>query len=248
MVYLDNAATSRFKPKSAIDALLFDVTHSANSGRGGHDEAVDKSVRIQKCRDYLLSAVGASDGYSLVFTKNCTEALNLALFGLIKGGEKVVTSTNEHNSVLRPLFLLESQKKISLQIVKARHDGRIDPKDVEVYAQGADIMVFGGACNVTGAVCDMQRITEISQKYGTILIVDGAQSVPLIPINMKESGISVLACPGHKGLHGVQGTGFLIVKDDVPLKPLLYGGTGTSSNELLPDLQMPESYEAGTLF
>lgn len=248
MVYLDNAATSRFKPKSAIDALLFDVTHSANSGRGGHDEAVDKSVRIQKCRDYLLSAVGASDGYSLVFTKNCTEALNLALFGLIKGGEKVVTSTNEHNSVLRPLFLLESQNKISLQIVKARHDGRIDPKDVEVYAQGADIMVFGGACNVTGAVCDMQSITEISQKHGTILIVDGAQSVPLIPINMKESGISMLACPGHKGLHGVQGTGFLIVKDDVPLKPLLYGGTGTSSNELLPDLQMPESYEAGTLF
>lgn len=163
MIYLDNAATSRFKPKSAIDALLFDVTHSANSGRGGHDEAVDKSVRIQKCRDYLLSAVGASDGYSLVFTKNCTEALNLALFGLIKGGEKVVTSTNEHNSVLRPLFLLESQKKISLQIVKARHDGRIDPKDVEAYAQGADIMVFGGACNVTGAVCDMQSITEICQ-------------------------------------------------------------------------------------
>ncbi|HCH92839.1 MAG TPA: cysteine desulfurase, partial [Clostridiales bacterium] len=85
MIYLDNAATSRFKPKCALDALLFDVSHSANSGRGSHDEAVDKSIRIQKCRDYLLSMLGASEEYSLVFTKNCTEAINLAIFGLING-------------------------------------------------------------------------------------------------------------------------------------------------------------------
>ena len=248
MIYLDNAATSRFKPKCAIDALTFDVTHSANSGRSGHDDAVDKSVRIQKCRDYLLFATGAEEGYSLVFTKNCTEALNLAIFGLVKGGEKVVTSTNEHNSVLRPLFKLESENKIELEIIKADKSGHIDLKTVEEKAKDADIMVFGGACNVTGAICDIDTIAEICKKYRVTLVVDGAQSVPVIPINVGKSEISMLACPGHKGLHGVQGTGFLIVKNDIKLKPLLYGGTGTFSNDLLPACQMPESYEAGTQF
>lgn len=248
MIYLDNAATSRFKPKCALDALLFDVSHSANGGRGSHDEAVDKSIRIQKCRDYLLSMLGASEEYSLAFTKNCTEALNLAIFGLINGGEKVVTSTSEHNSVLRPLFKLKSEGKISLDIIKADKSGHIPLQDVENCAKYADVMVFGGACNVTGAVCDIDEIADICRKNDVKLIVDGAQSVPLIPLNLKNSGISMLACPGHKGLHGIQGTGFLIVKNDVKLKPLLYGGTGTFSNDPLPKVAMPESFEAGTQF
>ncbi len=248
MIYLDNAATSRFKPKCAIDALLFDVSHSANSGRAGHDEAVDKSIRIQKCRDYLLSMLGASEEYSLVFTKNCTEALNLAVFGLINGGEKVVTSTNEHNSVLRPLYKLKSEGKISLDTIKTEKSGHIPIQDVEKCAKYADIMVFGGACNVTGAVCNIDEIANICQKNNVKLIVDGAQSVPLIPLSLKNSGISMLACPGHKGLHGIQGTGFLIVRNDVKLKPLLYGGTGTLSNDPLPKVAMPESFEAGTQF
>ncbi len=248
MIYLDNAATSRFKPKCALDALLFDVSHSANGGRGSHDEAVDKSIRIQKCRGYLLSMLGASEEYSLAFTKNCTEALNLAIFGLINGGEKVVTSTSEHNSVLRPLFKLKSEGKISLDIIKTDKSGHIPLQDVENCAKYADIMVFGGACNVTGAVCDIDEIADICRKNDVKLIVDGAQSVPLIPLNLKNSGISMLACPGHKGLHGIQGTGFLVVKNDVKLKPLLYGGTGTFSNDPLPKVAMPESFEAGTQF
>ena len=134
MIYLDNAATSRFKPKCVLDALIFDVTHSANSGRAGHDEAIDKSIRIQKCREYLLSVFGASDEYSLIFTKNCTEALNLAIFGIVKGGERVLTGVNEHNSVLRPLYKLKQEGKISLEIVKTNPLGRIDVKDVEKFA------------------------------------------------------------------------------------------------------------------
>ncbi len=248
MIYLDNAATSRFKPKCALDALLFDVSHSANSGRGSHDEAVDKSIRIQKCRDYLLSMLGASEGYSLVFTKNCTEALNLAIFGLVSGGEKVVTSTNEHNSVLRPLYELKSVGKISLDIIKADGSDHIPLHDVEKCAKYADIMVFGGACNVTGAVCDIDEIANICKKNYVKLIVDGAQSVPLIPLNLENGGISMFACPGHKGLHGIQGTGFLIVRNDINLKPLLYGGTGSFSNDMLPKVAIPESFEAGTQF
>lgn len=248
MIYLDNAATSRFKPKCVLDALIFDVTHSANSGRAGHDEAIDKSIRIQKCREYLLSVFGASDEYSLIFTKNCTEALNLAIFGIVKGGERVLTGVNEHNSVLRPLFKLKQEGKISLEIVKTNPLGRIDVKDVEKFATNADILVFGGACNVNGAICDIQSIADYCKINGKILILDGAQSVPLIPLTLKSSGISMLACPGHKGLHGVQGTGFLIVRKDIKLSPLLYGGTGTFSSDVTPVVEMPDSFEAGTLF
>lgn len=248
MIYLDNAATSRFKPKCVLDALIFDVTHSANSGRAGHDEAIDKSIRIQKCREYLLSVFGASDEYSLIFTKNCTEALNLAIFGIVKGGERVLTGVNEHNSVLRPLYKLKQESKISLEIVKTNPLGRIDVKDVEKFATNADILVFGGACNVNGAICDIQSIADYCKINGKILILDGAQSVPLIPLTLKSSGISMLACPGHKGLHGVQGTGFLIVRKDIKLSPLLYGGTGTFSSDVTPVVEMPDSFEAGTLF
>lgn len=248
MIYLDNAATSRFKPKCVLDALIFDVTHSANSGRAGHDEAIDKSIRIQKCREYLLSVFGASDEYTLIFTKNCTEALNLAIFGIVKGGERVLTGVNEHNSVLRPLFKLKQEGKISLEIVKTNPLGRVDVKDVEKFATNADILVFGGACNVNGAICDIQSIADYCKNNGKILILDGAQSVPLIPLTLKNSGISMLACPGHKGLHGVQGTGFLIVRKDIKLSPLLYGGTGTFSSDVTPIVEMPDSFEAGTLF
>ena len=248
MIYLDNAATSRFKPKCVLDALIFDVTHSANSGRAGHDEAIDKSIRIQKCREYLLSVFGASDEYSLIFTKNCTEALNLAIFGIVKGGERVLTGVNEHNSVLRPLFKLKQEGKISLEIVKTNPLGRVDVKDVEKFATNADILVFGGACNVNGAICDIQSIADYCKNNGKILILDGAQSVPLIPLTLKSSGISMLACPGHKGLHGVQGTGFLVVRKDIKLSPLLYGGTGTFSSDVTPIVEMPDSFEAGTLF
>lgn len=248
MIYLDNAATSRFKPKCVLDALIFDVTHSANSGRAGHDEAIDKSIRIQKCREYLLTVFGASDEYSLIFTKNCTEALNLAIFGIVKGGERVLTGVNEHNSVLRPLFKLKQEGKISLEIVKTNPLGRIDVKDVEKFAINADILVFGGACNVNGAICDIQSIADYCKNNGKILILDGAQSVPLIPLTLKNSGISMLACPGHKGLHGVQGTGFLVVRKDIKLSPLLYGGTGTFSSDVTPIVEMPDSFEAGTLF
>lgn len=248
MIYLDNAATSRFKPKCVLDALIFDVTHSANSGRAGHDEAIDKSIRIQKCREYLLSVFGASDEYSLIFTKNCTEALNLAIFGIVKGGERVLTGVNEHNSVLRPLFQLKQEGKISLEIVKTNPLGRVDVKDVEKLATNADILVFGGACNVNGAICDIQSIADYCKNNGKILILDGAQSVPLIPLTLKSSGISMLACPGHKGLHGIQGTGFLVVRKDIKLSPLLYGGTGTFSSDVTPIVEMPDSFEAGTLF
>ena len=248
MIYLDNAATSRFKPKTVLDALNFDILHSANSGRAGHDDAVSKSMIIERCRSLILEKLGGADDYYVIFTKNCTEALNHAILGSITDGERVVTSKNEHNSVLRPLYHLAQQGKIHLTVLSQNERHKLNIKDIKEVAKDADMFVFGGACNVTGVTLNLQEVGRIARDNGVKFVVDGAQCVPYCDINLKDSNIDMLACPGHKGLHGVQGTGFLVVKKDIKLSPLLYGGTGTHSAELLPKIEFPESFEAGTMF
>lgn len=248
MIYFDNAATSRFKPKSVLDALFYDVTHSANSSRSAHKEALGKTIETQKCRQYLLKALGGKDEYHVVFTKNCTEALNLAILGGYKIGERIVTTQNEHNSVLRPLYKLANEGKIALNIIEQDEKGRIRISDIEEYCKSADTLVLGGASNVTGAINDIEKIGKITRKYGVKLIVDGAQSVPVLPMDLTQYGVDMLALPAHKGLHGVQGVGALIVKENLSLAPLTYGGTGAHSNELSPQIEYPDSFEAGTQF
>lgn len=248
MIYFDNAATSRFKPKSVLDALFYDVTHSANSSRSVHKEALEKTIETQKCRQYLLNALGGKDEYQVVFTKNCTEALNLAISGGYKIGDKVVTTQNEHNSVLRPLYKLAKEGKITLNIIKQDEKGHIRISDIEEYCKNADTLVLGGASNVTGAINDIETIGKITRKHGVKLIVDGAQSVPVLPMDLTKYGVDMLALPAHKGLHGVQGVGALIVKENISLTPLTYGGTGAHSEQLCPVIEFPDSFEAGTQF
>ncbi len=248
MIYLDNAATSFFKPKGVTDALLYDLSHSANSGRSGHRYAIDAAMKIENCRNFLLSSFGAADGgYSLAFTKNCTEALNLALFGFLREGMKVVTTSFDHNSVLRPLFELEKRGKISLFVVEPS-DGVIKPEHLEAAMQNADFAVVSAASNVTGARINLRKFAEAARKYGVFTLVDGAQAVPLVSINLAETGFDMLAFPGHKGLHGPQGTGALIFSNALKLQPLVMGGTGTASDSTYQPVEPPEAYEAGTLF
>lgn len=248
MVYLDNAATSRYKPKCVLDALMYDITHSANSGRSGHSEAVKKEIQTENCRNYLKRMLGADDSYEVIFTKSCTEALNLAILGGIKDESSVLTTSNEHNSVLRPLAKLQNEGKISLDIVYSDSYGKLDYNQFENMAKDKNVIVTGAVSNVTGYVCNLEKVGQIARQNNAIFIVDGAQGVPIVDINMADTGIDMLACPAHKGLHALQGVGFLIVKKNIPLKPLIYGGTGTASNEVLPEIIMPESYEAGTQF
>lgn len=247
MIYLDNAATSRFKPRSVLEALSYDLTHSANSGRSGHRDAIAAGLKIENCRDFIKRTLHAEDA-DVIFTKSCTEALNLAIFGLIKGGERVLTSANEHNSVLRPLAELERSKQITLDILPQSADGKISLDDIAEHAKHADIMTFGGACNVTGVETDLREVGKIAKRNNAILIADGAQCVPLADIDFEDFGISMLACPGHKGLHALQGTGFLLKRSDIQLKPLIFGGTGTYSSSVYQPLDAPEAYEAGTQF
>lgn len=247
MLYLDNAATSRFKPQSVIDCINYDLRHSANSGRSGHDDAITAGMKIENCRRYLKTALHAEDDYEIIFTKNCTEALNLAIFGLIKGGETVVTTDNEHNSVLRPLFELQRRGLIDLRVLSTRGK-KVNIDELRLFAAGANMLVLGGACNVTGSTLDIEAAGQIANDNGAIFILDGAQSVPVINTDVSGYGIDAVACPGHKGLHGVQGTGFLLIRNGLFPNPLLYGGTGTYSSSVEQPLQFPDGYEAGTMF
>lgn len=248
MVYLDNAATSGFKPKSVLDALTYDLAHSANSGRSGHRYALDAAMKIENCRKFLLSAFGAPESeYAVVFTKNCTEALNLGIFGFLREGMRVVTTAYDHNSVLRPLFELEKRGKIELMVVEPS-DGAILPEHLDAAMKDADMCAVSAASNVTGARLDLGALSRSARAYGTVTLIDGAQAVPITDIDMKKYGFDMLAFPGHKGLHGVQGTGALIFRTALRLQPLLMGGTGTASSDVYQPSEPPEGLEAGTLF
>lgn len=247
MLYLDNAATSRFKPQAVIDAINFDLRHSANGGRSGHSDAIEANLKIEACREYLKSALNAKSA-DVIFTKSCTEALNLALFGLIKGGEKVVTTALDHNSVLRPLFHLKNKNLIFLRVVGLTREHKVDEKELLEAIDQADIIVLTAASNVLGESVNLKEVGEAARNAGAILIVDGAQGVPCANIDFDKCNVSMLALAGHKGLHGVQGTGALVKRKDIKLSPLIFGGTGTSSSDVIQPASSPEDFEAGTQF
>ena len=249
MIYLDNAATSAFKPKGVFEALNYDLSHSANSGRSGHRYALDAAMKIEDCRRFFLSAMNApEEEYCVAFTKNCTEALNLGIFGFLRAGMRVVTTAYDHNSVLRPLFELEKRKKIELMVIRPDESGRILPSHLDSALQNADFCAVSLASNVTGARIDLASLSASAQKYGVVTLLDGAQAVPLVKLDFKKHMPDMLALPGHKGLHGPQGTGLLIFRKDLKLQPLLMGGTGTASDSTYQPLEPPEALEAGTLF
>ena len=146
MIYLDNAATSFFKPKGVQEALVYDLAHSANSGRSGHRYALDAAMKIEDCRRFLLSAFRAPEGdYAVAFTKNCTEALNLGIFGFLREGMRVVTTAYDHNSVLRPLFELEKRGKIELMVVEPDENGVISPAHLDTAMDGAHFCAVSAA-------------------------------------------------------------------------------------------------------
>ncbi|HIU82760.1 MAG TPA: aminotransferase class V-fold PLP-dependent enzyme [Candidatus Faecicola pullistercoris] len=248
MIYFDNAATSRFKPKKSRRALLETYVNSANGGRGGHDDAVNAAVKTETARSILLENLGAAEGYDLIFTKNCTEALNLAVFGTVKKGGHVITTVTEHNSVLRPLYELQRNKIITLSVINPDKNLTVRADMIErLITEETYMLAVSSMSNVTGVPSEISKTGKLARKYNLVYLADGAQSVPHVRTDMREQNIDLLACPGHKGLHGPQGTGFLIVRQGIALKPLLYGGTGTNSDSVYQPLTLPEGMESGTL-
>ena len=243
MIYFDNAATGGFKMHAAVSAAESVIKFlSANPGRSGHRLAATGAKIVSECREVLSRGFDA-DASHVIFTKNCTEALNAAIFGLpLKG--KVLTTVAEHNSVLRPLFRLVRENKIQLEVLPTEN---ILTAIREKTTADVSAIITTAVSNVTGETLPVAQIGEFAKSRGIFYIVDGAQGGGHIPLSVNGQNISCLALAGHKGLGGIMGSGALILGDGVSLSPMLYGGTGVETfNEDMPDY-LPERLEAGTL-
>ena len=246
MIYFDNAATGGFKPRTVFDATE-NVMHylSANPGRSGHRLSVTGGKIVYDCRKELAELFDAQPE-RVVFTKNCTEALNLAIFGAIKEGGTVITTTFEHNSVIRPLKHLENTKKINLKIA-APSESKTLYEDIErLMDESVKFVVMTAVSNVTGEVLPFKDVYKLCKSRGVKLILDGAQAAGHIPLSVKTDA-DAIAVPGHKGLYGIMGSGALILSENFEVSPLLFGGTGTSSKGFTQPSELPERLESGTL-
>ena len=249
MIYFDNSATSFYKPKEVINAVVNTVKFvSANPGRGGHKLALSASKIVYSVRKRLSDYLGFDRPERVIFTPGCTYALNQAIFGLNLKNKHVVTTPYEHNSVLRPLFALKNNGLISLTIAKPNALGQITAESItRCLTDKTALVVVNHVSNVTGISADVAEIGKACRSLGALLLVDGAQSVGHIKINLLKDCIDMLAVAPHKGLHSVSGVGALIVGERVRLHPIIYGGTGTSSFSITQPTDYPEGFEAGTL-
>lgn len=252
MIYLDNAATSRFKPRCMFDEMFKQLSCSSNPGRGGHNDAIDTAIKIYDVRKKLKEVTGADDDYELVFTSGCTEAANLAVLGYMANFKNqksnIVFTSYEHNSVARPLWHLKETCGVTLTEIKPDKNGNVSPVDInDAIDENTRLVCVNHISNVTGHLSDVSEIGSVTKRRGVPLFVDGAQSLGHIQINVKDMNISFLAAAGHKGLHGSQGTGFLVYDKRYKLCPIRFGGTGTHSESLIQPDFPPDSFEAGTL-
>ena len=231
MIYLDSAATSLHKPPAVAAAVAEAINSVGNSARGAHGAALDASRIIYSVRTKLAALFHCPRPDHVVFTCNSTEALNIAIYGLLSPGEHAVTTDLEHNSVLRPLYDL-SERGMELDVVPADSTGCVDYGDfARLVRRGTKAVVCTHASNLTGNLLDLKRISKIAHEKGALLIVDVSQTAGILPIDMAEMGIDVLCFTGHKGLMGPQGTGGLCIRPGVEIRPWKRGGSGVLSYE-----------------
>lgn len=245
-IYFDNAATTFPKPEAVLEVLCRLPGEIALSpGRAAHRFSLAAGREIFAARELLADFFGCADSARVAFTANVTEALNLAIFGLLNPGDHVITSGLEHNSVMRPLRHLERLGTITLSLLPVSPQGEIDPAALErLRRPNTRLIVINHASNVCGAIAPLAAIA--ARKGRARLLVDAAQSAGHLPLQVEEMGIDLLAFTGHKGLFGPTGSGGLVMAPDLPLRPLCLGGTGSNSElELQPDFA-PDCFEAGT--
>ena len=244
LIYLDNAATSFPKPEAvyrAVDKVLREI--SGNPGRASHRMALEASRVIYRAREATARVINLSDSGRLAFTKNATEAINIALKGLLKSADHVVTTSFEHNSVVKTLARME-KGGVSVTRVRPDGDGFVTASAVEAAITDATRMVcLSHASNVFGTIQPIAEIGAMCRRRGVLFMVDGAQTVGAAPVDIEAMSIDILAATGHKALFGPQGTGFLYVREGVEPAPLVDGGTG----EIEVVLEMPDKQESGTM-
>ncbi len=248
MIYFDNAATGGYKPYGVTETAINVIKYlNANPGRSGHRLSRTAADLVYSSRKTLAEFFNAKSPADVIFTKNCTEGLNIAIHGTVKKGMRAITTVFEHNSVLRPLFTLKEKGLIDVTVVSPENGCYITANDVKkAFDESVYMVAVTGASNVTGAVNDISGIGEFLRDKNALYLVDGAQAAGHIQIDVQKSNINLLAVAGHKGMMGIAGSGALIITG-AEVSPLMQGGTGTESfNPLQPDCY-PERLEAGTL-
>ena len=247
MIYFDNAATTLRKPDCVIEAVTEAMGSMGNSGRGVHDGALSAARIIYDTRAALAKLFGAEGPGRIAFTANSTQALNMAIKGLLSPGDHVITTALEHNSVLRPLYELED-RGMELTILGADALGNICYEDfAKAVRSTTRAIVTTHGSNLTGNLLDLARIGSIAWAHGLTYIVDASQTAGVFDIDVRRMNIDILCFTGHKGLLGPQGTGGLYVREGIEIRPLLSGGSGVQTYLRSHPPQMPTALEAGTL-
>ncbi|MFH1231227.1 MAG: aminotransferase class V-fold PLP-dependent enzyme [Planctomycetota bacterium] len=275
-IYFDNAATSWPKPDIVYEAMNYFMQEvGANPGRSGHSKSVEAARIVHQTRENIAqlfnvqdtsplglprlrgrslsaeggSASGMTSGTdNVIFTSNATHSLNIIFKGILHSGDNVVTTSMEHNSVMRPLRYLEQNTGISITVVPCLADGTLPLELLEEQIEkDTKLIVVNHASNVVGTILPIGEIGKISRKHGVLFLVDAAQTAGIIPLDMVNDNIDLLVFTGHKGLMGPQGIGGLCIRNDVDMTPLMQGGTGSNSEyEIQPEV-LPDKYESGTL-
>lgn len=248
MIYLDNAATTMHKPQTVIDAVTQAMCSLGNAGRGATSCALDAARTIHGCRTKLARFLGCPRADHVCFTPNSTAALNTVINGVVRPGDRVVTTVLEHNSVLRPLNRLAVEQGVTVEYAGCDANGVLDYDELEqLVTPGTRAVVVTHASNVTGNSVDVARVAAVAHAAGALVIVDASQSAGTAKIDMDTMGLDVVCFTGHKGLMGPQGTGGLAVAEGIDVAPWAMGGTGVRSFDALQPLEWPTRLEAGTL-
>ena len=248
MIYLDNAATTMHKPQTVIDAVTQAMCSLGNAGRGATSGALDAARTIHGCRAKLARLLGCPRADHVCFTPNSTAALNTVINGVVRPGDRVVTTVLEHNSVLRPLNRLAAEQGVTVEHAGCDTSGVLDYDELErLVTPGTRVVVVTHASNVTGNAVDIARVAAMAHAAGALVIVDASQSAGTARVDMQAMGLDIVCFTGHKGLMGPQGTGGLAVAEGIDVAPWAMGGTGVHSFDALQPLEWPTRLEAGTL-
>lgn len=252
MIYFDNAATGGRKPDQVLTAVASAIRVCANPGRSGHKLSLACATLVQNCRYALNEFFGGYGFDRVVFTKNCTEALNVAILGVLRKGDHVVATCMEHNSVLRPLEYLKKSGVIEYDVCPLRGEPRNGSAEPDLDAlrsllrPNTRMAIVTTASNVNGCIPPLKKIRKLLPE-DVLLLCDGAQGGGHLDIQIAETGVDLFTVAGHKGMLGIQGSGALLFSERVDPRPVLYGGTGSMSISLdMPDFY-PDGLEAGTL-
>ena len=249
MIYLDNAATSFPKPPQVIRAMTDALQNfGANPGRGGHQLALQAGRTVEKCREAAASLLGVSSPEQVLFTRNCTESLNIAITGMLHKGDEVICSHGEHNAVMRPLERFVSRGDITVKLLRPDERGVLSPDTLRrAVTSRTGLVIICHASNVTGVIQPVPELGAVCREKGIPFLVDAAQTVGVLDVTLDSLNADMIAMPGHKGLLGPHGTGLLALREGIAPEPLILGGTGSASESVRQPELLPDRYESGTL-